>query len=143
MVHLAFILSLFLFSFVPYAWGNDSLPLQNQTERQTQTEDLPEFGEEEGITSVRHFYDDIEFWNSIFVLVFALLVLFMIFYKFKATPMDATTFFHLTILVLVIISSLYLIAAGFDNKQTAPAYGILGTIAGYLLGVQHARKKNN
>ena len=38
------------------------------------------------------------------------------------------------ILALVICSSMYLIASGWDNQQTAPAYGILGTIAGYLLG---------
>ena len=29
---------------------------------------------------------------------------------------------------------MYLISAGWDNQQTAPAFGILGTIAGYLLG---------
>jgi hypothetical protein len=36
--------------------------------------------------------------------------------------------------VLIIILTVFLIVAGYDDKQIAPAVGLLGTIAGYLLG---------
>lgn len=36
--------------------------------------------------------------------------------------------------VLIITLSVFLIVAGYDNTQIAPAIGLLGTLAGYLLG---------
>ena len=38
------------------------------------------------------------------------------------------------LITLIIISTLFLITAGYSNDQIAPAIGLLGTIAGYLLG---------
>jgi hypothetical protein len=35
---------------------------------------------------------------------------------------------------LVIIAGLFLITAGYTDQQIAPMFGLLGTIAGYLLG---------
>lgn len=37
-------------------------------------------------------------------------------------------------MVLIIVLTVFLIVAGYDDKQIAPAVGLLGTIAGYLLG---------
>ncbi|HKQ07329.1 MAG TPA: hypothetical protein VJ464_19545 [Blastocatellia bacterium] len=42
---------------------------------------------------------------------------------------------------LIIMGSLLLIAVGFDSIQIAPAMGLFGTIAGYLLG-RVERKEN-
>jgi hypothetical protein len=40
---------------------------------------------------------------------------------------------------LIIIGTLFFITAGFDSTQIAPALGLFGTIAGYLLGkTRHA-----
>lgn len=36
--------------------------------------------------------------------------------------------------ILIIIAALFLIVAGYDDRQIAPVLGLLGTIAGYLLG---------
>jgi hypothetical protein len=36
--------------------------------------------------------------------------------------------------VLILVSTLFLIVAGYSSQQIAPALGLLGTIAGYLLG---------
>jgi hypothetical protein len=36
--------------------------------------------------------------------------------------------------ILIIIASLFLVVAGYDSQQIAPVMGLLGTIAGYLLG---------
>jgi hypothetical protein len=35
---------------------------------------------------------------------------------------------------LIISSSIFLIVAGYTSQQIAPAMGLLGTLAGYLLG---------
>lgn len=37
-------------------------------------------------------------------------------------------------LVLIIIGTIVLICAGYSNDQIAPAIGLFGTVAGYLLG---------
>jgi zinc transporter ZupT len=36
--------------------------------------------------------------------------------------------------ILIIISSIFLVVAGYTDTQIAPVMGLLGTIAGYLLG---------
>lgn len=44
--------------------------------------------------------------------------------------------------ILIIILAVFLIVAGYDDKQIAPAMGLLGTIAGYLLGKETKKKEN-
>jgi hypothetical protein len=36
--------------------------------------------------------------------------------------------------VTVIIGTLLLVTVGYNNEQIAPAFGLFGTIVGYLLG---------
>ncbi|MFA0812350.1 hypothetical protein [Microbulbifer epialgicus] len=36
--------------------------------------------------------------------------------------------------ILIVISAIYLIVAGYSEDQIAPVIGLLGTIAGYILG---------
>jgi amino acid transporter len=38
------------------------------------------------------------------------------------------------LLIMIIFASLFLIVAGYSDKQTAPVFGLLGTILGYLFG---------
>jgi hypothetical protein len=38
------------------------------------------------------------------------------------------------IVVVVVFSALFLIAAGYSDKQAAPVYALLGTIVGYIFG---------
>jgi hypothetical protein len=38
------------------------------------------------------------------------------------------------IVVTLIVGGLILVTAGYSNEQIAPAFGLLGTIAGYILG---------
>lgn len=42
--------------------------------------------------------------------------------------------------ILIIISSLFLVVAGYSDQQIAPVMGLLGTIAGYLLGKSSEKK---
>jgi hypothetical protein len=38
------------------------------------------------------------------------------------------------IVITVITGSLILITAGYSNEQIAPAFGLFGTVIGYMLG---------
>lgn len=75
-----------------------------------------------------------EIVKSVIVIVFALIIFSLLIFRIKVQTMHAEDFIRLIVLALVICSSMYLISAGWDDQQTAPAFGILGTIAGYLLG---------
>lgn len=46
-------------------------------------------------------------------------------------------------MILVITGSLFLITAGYSNQQITPVIGLLGTIAGYVLGYRSHAKANN
>jgi hypothetical protein len=36
--------------------------------------------------------------------------------------------------ILILVFAVFLVVAGYDDKQIAPVLGLLGTVAGYLLG---------
>lgn len=46
-------------------------------------------------------------------------------------------------LTLIITAGLYLITIGWTDKQLAPMMGLLGTIAGYILGQDRRREDRN
>lgn len=43
---------------------------------------------------------------------------------------------------LILAGTLFFIAAGFDSNQIAPAMGLFGTVAGYLLGRSTGKKED-
>ena len=43
--------------------------------------------------------------------------------------------------LLIIIAAIFLVVAGYSDKQIAPVMGLLGTIAGYLLGKNTSESK--
>jgi hypothetical protein len=43
--------------------------------------------------------------------------------------------------ILIIVAALFLVVAGYSDRQIAPVMGLLGTIAGYLLGKDAAKPK--
>lgn len=77
-----------------------------------------------------------EFYLSLVVLGFGLLVIaFITFIVFKLkVQIDPSIAIQFIIVTLIITSTLFLITAGYGKDQIAPAIGLLGTIAGYLLG---------
>lgn len=44
--------------------------------------------------------------------------------------------------ILIIVAALFLVVAGYGTDQIAPVIGLLGTIAGYLLGKSHTENKS-
>lgn len=73
------------------------------------------------------------------VLLFGFLTLILASYVMrKGHPWEAVL--KIFGMVLIIVMTVFLIVAGYDDKQVAPAMGLLGTIAGYLLGKDVSKK---
>jgi len=81
---------------------------------------------------------------SIGVLAFGLLfsgILTIVAIKCKSEKLFGASYLKLVGLTLVITAGLFLICAGYSQNQIAPMIGLLGTIAGYLLGKGEAKEK--
>jgi hypothetical protein len=76
----------------------------------------------------------LEFSLSIIVLSFGLIVILLEIFLIKTKKIGSEDTIKFITITLIITSTLFLITAGYDNDQIAPAVGLLGTIAGYLLG---------
>ncbi|MBE9661531.1 hypothetical protein [Mucilaginibacter myungsuensis] len=81
----------------------------------------------------RHFTTAIESSLSMLVLGFGIITIFLEVYLIKTNKIDANNSIKFIILTLIITGTLFLITAGYDAQLT-PVLGLLGTIAGYLLG---------
>jgi hypothetical protein len=71
---------------------------------------------------------------SVGVLLFALVLSSLLTYLRRTSGVAESLFFKMVGLVLVVSAGLFLIVAGYTQQQIAPMMGLLGTIAGYLLG---------
>jgi hypothetical protein len=80
----------------------------------------------------------IEVVLSVAILLFGLCVLcmetFLVLKTAGTKTWDATSISRITGLTLIITSGLTLVTAGYSSEQMSPVMGLLGTIAGYLLG---------
>ncbi|NTS77105.1 hypothetical protein HR060_09485 [Catenovulum sp. SM1970] len=97
----------------------------------------------DAISKIPQATDDSNWWSateamtiSSVLLVFFLIVLCLATYLIKLgrSPEMVMKFFG-TILIIAVAS--FLVVAGYDDKQIAPVIGLLGTIAGYLLGKEN------
>jgi uncharacterized membrane protein YfcA len=76
-----------------------------------------------------------EFWLTVIIIMFGLTVLFLLLWALRSTPERRPEDISRALIVITVItSSLILITAGYSNEQVAPAFGIFGTIVGYMLG---------
>lgn len=87
-----------------------------------------------GAPEVMSIMTSYEIWLSFGVLIFGLIVMGIELYLMKVNKFDQNQTIKFVLVTLIITSALFLIAAGFSNNQIAPAMGLLGTVAGYLLG---------
>ena len=73
------------------------------------------------------------------LLVFGVVVLLLATYLIKVgKSSEAVLRIFGTILIIVI--AVFLVVAGYSDTQIAPVMGLLGTIAGYLLGKESKEK---
>ena len=80
------------------------------------------------------------FYLSCSLLLFGLVVLLLIGYLIK-TGKDPEALLRSFGTILIIIVAVFLIVAGYSEKQIAPVIGLLGTVAGYLLGKSQSTRK--
>ena len=78
---------------------------------------------------------DFQLKLTVLVTVFGIIGLIFVAVVFRASvATDTEKIIRLVIVVIVVCASLILIAGGYSTNQTAPAFGLFGSIIGYILG---------
>jgi predicted MFS family arabinose efflux permease len=81
-----------------------------------------------------------EVFLTLAVIFFGVVVVLIQYLLLRPVVRDRTNEISRTFIVsLIIIGTLALITSGYDSSQIAPALGLFGTIAGYLLGKSDRR----
>jgi glycerol uptake facilitator-like aquaporin len=85
-----------------------------------------------------HFFNSrtpYEFWLTCIILAFGLITIILLLSHFRSVPnRNIEDVARATTVVIVIVGTLVLVTAGYSNDQIAPAFGLFGTIMGYMLG---------
>lgn len=68
------------------------------------------------------------------VLLFGVLVMVLMTVALRRTNLNPDAILRLFGTIIIIVGALFLIVAGYTETQMGPVMGLLGTIAGYLLG---------
>ena len=88
----------------------------------------------EQVVGFESFMTSREMWLSMFILIFGLAIIGVQFALLRGVvDRHISEIFKLFTVSLIIIGTLLLISAGFNSEQIAPALGLFGTIAGYIL----------
>jgi hypothetical protein len=87
------------------------------------------------VVAAPRFWESKEFWTTALILVFGLIIVGVEYLLLRNRQHDKVEeFSKFFVITVIIIGTLVLIGSGLDNNQIAPAVGLFGTIAGYLLG---------
>ena len=71
---------------------------------------------------------------ALIVIGLGVLVIIVLFFVLRAKSASADDALRAYAVTLIITGTMVLIVAGYSNDQIAPAMGLFGTLAGYLLG---------
>ncbi len=82
-----------------------------------------------------------EFYLSLIVLGFGAFALLLEVWLIHKKTIDQDSIIKFIVVTIIITATLFLITAGYSNNQIAPALGLLGTIAGYLMGKHESESK--
>jgi hypothetical protein len=93
----------------------------------------------DGVTAYVTYKTPYEFYLTILTVVLGIAFLALYCFVHRGNALDQS-FSRYFIILTVIFSALLLIVAGYSEKQTAPVFGLLGTIVGYLFGVSAGSK---
>jgi drug/metabolite transporter superfamily protein YnfA len=77
---------------------------------------------------------------STVVLLFGIVVIAICAVLMRGSRPSAEAVLRVFGTVLIIVGALFLVVAGYTDKQMAPVMGLLGTLAGYLLGKSPTEK---
>lgn len=127
------ILSFYLFIFLNICMAEE----YSENNSEARSEELP------GMTESLDIRSPMELALSICVLVFGLvlvcLITFIAYKEHTGWAQEATRSFTLAVIVT---AGLFLITAGYGREQIDPMMGLLGTIAGYILGRSSSATKD-
>ena len=101
----------------------------------------PKYSEGTGFKSQESFLSSREFWLSIIILFFGFIVISAEYALLRNNTATAEEILRIFAVTLIVVGTMFLITASFSNDQIAPAMGLFGTIAGYLLGRKSAHKQ--
>ena len=80
------------------------------------------------------FYSSKEFLFGVSILVTLVVILPLLIWVIKTKNLSDDLTVKLLLTTIVIICTLFLVVAGFDDKSIAPAFGLFGAILGYVFG---------
>lgn len=98
--------------------------------------------DEAGVGALSEF----EYRLSLLVLVFgvvALVIEAILLSRGRRTPVSATDASRVIVITVIVTGTLFVVTAGFSAETIAPALGLFGTVAGYLIGSGEKRKSGN
>jgi hypothetical protein len=83
-----------------------------------------------------------EIWMAFLVLIFASAVGAFCVILVRTKALSAEQVIRITALLMIVTGTLLLVVTGYSAEQIAPALGLLGTVAGYLLGRSDAKAES-
>jgi len=84
---------------------------------------------------------DVELILSVLAIIFGIAFLWLV-RDVASQKLSGSQYLQLLTLILVVCAAMFLISAGFNSNQSAPAFSVLGTIVGYLLGKHSGETKS-
>lgn len=76
-----------------------------------------------------------EFWLTCLICLFGLAVIYALLFGLRRSASARPEEIARPIIVITVITgTLMLVTVGYNNEQIAPAFGLFGTIVGYMLG---------
>lgn len=84
---------------------------------------------------------DKELLLAIVVVLLGVIAIVVQHVSLRKTNADASEYTKATVLALVIVGTLITVVAGFSAEDIAPAMGLFGTIAGYVIGANRTHSK--
>ena len=75
-----------------------------------------------------------EFWLCVLFAVWGLIIICLILWASKTDRAGRTDVIRSVVAIVVIVSAMLLATGGYAQDQIAAAYGLLGSIIGYIFG---------
>jgi hypothetical protein len=134
LIHILSFLFLCLISFQVYSQNDSTI-----SNPQPSTIQNPEEKQVANPLDTQHAPTTNEIALSLSILFFGVIILGLELYLIKIQQLASEDSVRIITMTLIIIGALFLVAAGYNNNQIAPVLGLLGTMAGYILGKSNSK----
>jgi hypothetical protein len=127
-----------LISMIPFGWAQ-SLPAGNPAPSVVDTNTVGPPSIEGRVAPGVSWLGRDEFNLSLIVLLFGFVVLIFEYLLLRRSPVQPDGVLRVYAVTLILVGTLFIVTSGFDINNVAPAMGLFGTIAGYLIGSHKQR----